>query len=780
MSSDTTVCDHTALNAERILVVTSELPPGPGGIGAHAFDLAAALAVQGRTVSLLGAQHYVSDADRDRFNEASPVTITTFADRGDPARTAAARHRQFLAALDSKRPHVVVASGGRVLWLAASACARRQVPFVAVVHGSELGGPKWQQTLTRWALNRSAVVLAVSNFTARLTEALGVPPSRIEVIHNGADGARFRPDPAEGDAFRQRHGLGSGPIVLTVGNVTERKGQHQVVAALPMLARSVPDVTYVLVGRPTRGDEILQQAQALGMSGHVRVLGQLSADEVTAAHQAATVFAMTSTATAEGDVEGFGIAVLEAALSGVPAVVTRGTGAEEAVADGVTGLVTDPDPAAVATTLGTLLGDPKRRVDLGESALRQARQTGTWKARAEEYASVLDRLAGPPCPSVLVVSHTEHYRGNHGLVGFGPTVREIDQLASAAGEVVHVAPLHPGPPPGMALAYQARNVRLVPMPPAGGNASLRASLRAVMAWVQTLRREFARADLIHVRAPAGISFVALFMMTLRRNPRARWVKYAGNWKPDGPDPRSYQLQRWLLHRNLTRSMVTVNGRWPDQPRWVATFDNPTLTDEEIERGRLAAASRPLSGPARLVFAGRLETAKGADRVIEALLELVERGVDVHLDMVGDGSQRVVLERAAFRLSDRVTFHGWLGRQDLDLLLSKGTLLLLPSQSEGFPKVVAEAMAFGCVPLTTDVSGIRRLFEETGAGRVLEPGERLDHAVEALLTDPALPAMAANGVAAAPRFSYATYLDRLRSLDAAHWHIGLKRDSETRG
>ncbi len=41
-------------------------------------------------------------------------------------------------------------------------------------------------------------------------------------------------------------------------------------------------------------------------------------------------------------------------------------------------------------------------------------------------------------------------------------------------------------------------------------------------------------------------------------------------------------------------------------------------------------------------------------------------------------------------------------------------------------------------------------------------------------------MAANGVAAAPRFSYATYLDRLRSLDAAHWHIGLKRDSETRG
>ena len=223
----------------------------------------------------------------------------------------------------------------------------------------------------------------MSQFTANLTADLGIPAARIDVIHNGADGNRFRPDPSAGKAFRDRHDLGKGPLILTVGNVTARKGQHQVVTALPRVLESVA-ARYVVVGRPTEGDALgdalVNQARSLGVDHAVKILGQLSADEVAQAHQAADVFAMTSTATPSGDVEGYGIAVVEAALSGVPAVVTRGTGAEEAVEHRVTGLAVEPNPNAIAEALSSLLIDEGRLHDMGGP-------NGTRSRRAQMHSS---------------------------------------------------------------------------------------------------------------------------------------------------------------------------------------------------------------------------------------------------------------------------------------------------------------------------------------------------------------------------------------------------------
>lgn len=765
----------TPVGARRVLVVASELPPGPGGIGAHAYSVAAELQRQGREVTLVGCQHYVDEAARASFNDLSPVCIVTLPDRRDPVRTAAARTRVIRRVIQQSRPDVVVASGGRILWLVAPIARREGVPFVAVAHGSELGWSGWKRRLTRRAFDVAAEVIAVSEFTAGLTRDLGVRRP-IAVIPNGADADRFAPSVERRERFRSKHGLGERPVVLTVGNVTERKGQHRVVEALPRLVVDVPDVAYVVVGLPTDEDALRHRAEILGVADHLVVVGKVEPDEVVDAHAAADVFAMTSTSTGDGDVEGYGIAVVEAALSGVPAVVTKGTGAEEAVVHGLTGLAVADEPIEIAGALGDLLRDPQRRAAMGVAAERAARASGSWCQRAVGYGEVIDRAVAGGRPRIVVVSHTEHWRAADGsVVGFGATTRELDQLATLASELVHVAPLLDGPPPGMALPSKAPNLRLVLVPSAGGHglAAKAGALMTVPRWVQIINRELRHADVAHVRCPAGISMVALAVLLVRRRPRDRWVKYAGNWMPAERDAATYRLQRWWLRRGLARAAVTVNGQWPGQPKWVHTFDNPTLTEEELQSGRDAANAKAPGPPWRVVFCGRLERAKGADVAVDTVLELRRRGLDVSLDLIGDGPLRPwVEERITGDAGGCITLHGWLRRDELEEYLARGHVFLLPTTaSEGFPKVIGEAMAFGCVPVVSPISSIGQVLGETGGAVLVEEGGSWVDAVEGVLDD-VWARLAGEGLSNVNRFSYDTYLSHVRSMAASQWSRAL--------
>jgi glycosyltransferase involved in cell wall biosynthesis len=247
------------------------------------------------------------------------------------------------------------------------------------------------------------------------------------------------------------------------------------------------------------------------------------------------------------------------------------------------------------------------------------------------------------------------------------------------------------------------------------------------------------------------------------------VKYAGNWRPTGPEPRTYTLQRWWLNRGLARAAVTVNGSWPDQPAWVHTFDNPTLTAEEVAHGRRAAASKAGPPPLRVVFAGRLNHAKGVEGAVEAVLALRARGASVTLDVVGDGPLRSWVEdRAASEDPGAVRLHGWLARTDLEAVLAGGHVFALPSTAEGFPKVVAEAMAFGCVPVTSGVGGLGQTLAETGGAVVVPDDGSWTDALEELVDDRRREDLARVGLGAVERFTYDAYLDHLRRMALTDW------------
>lgn len=763
--------------ARRVLIVSSELPPGPGGIGTHAHELARALHDRGEVVRVLGCQHYVDVHEAEAFNESSAVSIGRLPDGATPWQTAIARSRMLRHEVRRFGPDVVIGSGGRVLWLAAARCWADRVPWIAVVHGTELGGPVASARLTRFAIERADAVVAVSEFTRRRLVDVGVRGGdRALVITNGADSARFGVDLAAGDRFREQHGLGDRPVVLTVGNVSERKGQQAVVRALVHLVDRVPSVRYVVVGRGQEAASLRALAERLGVAEHLVMTGQVPAEDLRGAYNAGDVFAMTSVNTDAGDVEGFGIAVLEAALCATPSVVSSGTGAEETVVDGTTGIVCRADdPRDVADALVRLLDQPVERDRMGRLARERALASGTWAHRVDRYRDAIERVAGPAAgaglPRMVVVSHTPHHRRDGVAVGFGPTVREIDHLATLCAELVHIAPLYDGPAPDSAIPSGAPNVTYVPVAATGGGtfAQRVRALSAVPSWARTIDRELARAEIAHVRLPAGIAMVALVVLALRRQPPKRWFKFAGNWQPAGDSSGAYWFQRWWLRHDLSRGEVTVNGRWPGQPAWVHTFENPTLTADEVEAGERAAREKSSPPPYRVAFVGRVEEAKGASIVIEAVHHLVGSGVDVVADLVGDGPIRGQLAQRSreLRIDDRVTFHGWLDRRGVESVLADAHVLLLPSRaSEGFPKVLAEALAFGAVPVTSRVSGVGRFFDEIGlASSIDEPtAASVTSFLADLFADPReLERRRSIGLEHVDRFTYARHLDRVRSL-----------------
>jgi len=380
---------------------------------------------------------------------------------------------------------------------------------------------------------------------------------------------------------------------------------------------------------------------------------------------------------------------------------------------------------------------------------------------------------------LLIISHTPHYRAAGQLVGWGPTVRELDHLAELFDEVVHVAPLYDEAAPGSALAYTAPRLRLRVVAPAGGE-TWRAKLdvaRLYPAYAAAIHDEMSRADAVHVRCPANISLLALALLRAARRPGPRWVKYAGNWQPEGAEPWSYAVQRRWLAANAHRGVVTVNGRWPAQPPHVHTFHNPSLTEAELAVGRRAAAGKQLALPLELLFVGALNDAKGVGRVLQVALALRQRDVPYRLRLLGDGPDRPRYEAWAADNGLRdVVFHGWVPPQAVGRFNAAAHLILHPSQSEGWPKVLSEAMAYGVVPIASAVSSMPQILAATGAG-VACPVEDIDGVVAAIISYVNNPAewQAASraGVAAAPQFGYRAYQAAVADLFRRAWGIDLQ-------
>ena len=379
----------------RLLMISSEFPPGPGGIGNHAYHLALNLHRLGWDVIVQSPQDYAKDEEIARLKSKLPFKLMRAHSGRGRAREALSRIRVGSRLVKEQRPDCLLGTGLSGVWVAAALSALRHLPMMAIAHGSEFGTVGgFSGWLNRRAFERATMVVAVSQFTRGMVEKAGIRARQLTVIPNAAnceEGGLLSAQ--ERNSFRRKAGFDDIPLLLTVGHVSERKGQEVVIRALPLILQRVPRVQYLMIGLPTLEKRLRALAENLGVSEHVHFLGKVPDEEKRSWLNCCDVFLMTSRTLANGDCEGFGIAAIEAAMYGKPAVVSDSAGILEAIQDGVTGLaVPEGDSSATASAVVSLLGDRARCLAMGDAARVRALREQTWETCASKYDTLLRSL----------------------------------------------------------------------------------------------------------------------------------------------------------------------------------------------------------------------------------------------------------------------------------------------------------------------------------------------------------------------------------------------------
>lgn len=377
--------------AERptLLLLTRNFPPLQGGMERLNWHLAAELARDWRVMVL------APEGARDR----APGGVEV---RELPLRplwrflALACGHAVRLAR--NHEPRVVLAGSGLtapMAWLAARSSGARAVAYV---HGLDVVAPHpvYRLVWRPW-LKRMDRVIANSHATAALARQAGVAPERLAIVHPGVK----LPPPLDSEAraarraaFRTRHGFGPGPLMLSVGRMTARKGVLEFVRdVLPAVVAARPDATLAIVGdcprhalgaRAQAVEDILAVARSVGVGDRVRHLGSLTDDELEDAYVAADLHVFPVRPFA-ADPEGFGMVAIEAAAHGLATVAYATGGVTDAVAQGISGRLVPPNDAhGFARAVLALLDRP-----LPEAPMRAFAARFAWERFSSKVQEVL-------------------------------------------------------------------------------------------------------------------------------------------------------------------------------------------------------------------------------------------------------------------------------------------------------------------------------------------------------------------------------------------------------
>ena len=366
--------------------------------------------------------------------------------------------------------------------------------------------------------------------------------------------------------------------------------------------------------------------------------------------------------------------------------------------------------------------------------------------------------------TLLIISHTDHYynAAKHPC-GWTSTVKELDFLAQHVKRVIHLAVLHPHEnAPQSVSPYAAKNIDFVAMPRYGGS-GLRNKLRilgVIPGLLHTVSKLLRESDFFQFRAPTSIGVFLIPYLTYFSRAKG-WHKYAGNWMQPNM-PLSYKIQKWMLE-NMQKRPVTINGNWPGQKEHCHTFENPCLYEADLKTYQAETIHKSFEGPYEACFVGRLEDAKGVARILE-LMQIPGMPQKLkHIHLVGDGPKREAYEAIAQASPIRFIFHGFLSRDQVFNIYKQSHFFFLPSDSEGFPKVIAEAAAFGCLPVVSDVSSIGQYVHD-GNGFLwrMDEARFADYFSQINLEPAQLKKKQKNSYQLAEKFTFERYLEKLQS------------------
>jgi phosphatidyl-myo-inositol dimannoside synthase len=375
-----------------IAMFSCEFPPYPGGIATYASEIASALMRSGHRPVVFAPRYRTGN-----FQAPYPV-IRCFPESYTHAKLPWNASVVAVQLMRASFDTVMAVDLPSVLALAAVPTKARKI---AIVHGTDVKSRivgHINRYSPRSPFNAFQRVYANSAFTrdVMLSHNPLVTADKVRLAPLGVDEfwkRSFAPQLVD-DLLARFLTNSRQTIALSVARLEPRKGLIQAMEAIAALPKRVREsVTYIIAGRPVEeayADALRQTAGQI--DADIRILGEVTRDEIRALYQRADLFIHTATSD-RYRAEGFGLVLLEAAASGVPCIATRVDAIPEVVVDGVSGLLFDDgDVSGISGGMASLIRDTTLRARLSAGSRDHAARF-TWDRCAEIVAGDFDILS---------------------------------------------------------------------------------------------------------------------------------------------------------------------------------------------------------------------------------------------------------------------------------------------------------------------------------------------------------------------------------------------------
>ena len=332
----------------------------------------------------------------------------------------------------------------------------------------------------------------------------------------------------------------------------------------------------------------------------------------------------------------------------------------------------------------------------------------------------------------LLITHAVHKIKDKKIYAYEPYVREMNLWGEHLDEIIIIAPLSKEKVISIEVPYCHDNIRVVEIPNFDIT-SFKNIFRSILvipkvSWL--IYKAMKQADHIHLRCPGNVGLLGCLVQVLFPS-KPKTVKYAGNWDLNSKQPFSYRMQKWILSNTfLTRNCkVLVYGKWENQTKNIIPFFTASYHEKEI----ISILNKKLSTKIRCIFVGAFFEGKQPMLSVKVIEKLRSENYNVQLDMYGEGSEFKTIKTYVSQknLEGSIFLHGNQSKELVKEAYQKSHFLIFISKSEGWPKVVAEAMFWSCLPISSKVSCVAKMLGNGSRGTVITPNANSDEIVQIL-------------------------------------------------
>ncbi|WP_299060190.1 glycosyltransferase [uncultured Polaribacter sp.] len=332
-----------------------------------------------------------------------------------------------------------------------------------------------------------------------------------------------------------------------------------------------------------------------------------------------------------------------------------------------------------------------------------------------------------------IITHAIHKQHSDKIYAYEPYVREMNLWAKYVTEIKILSPISKEKQTAVETEYIGVKVKLEKIPSLHikNIAYVLHNILYIPLIFFKIIKFIKNVDHIHLRCPGNIGLLgALAQIFYPSKPKT--VKYAGNWDPNSKQPVSYKIQKWILSNTiLTKNCkVLVYGNWENQSKNIIPFFTASYYKGEVEN----VSKKELDATIKFIFVGSFSKGKQPLLSVKTVEKLLLKNFDVKLNMYGDGAEYSTLKKyiADKKLSNNIILHGNQPKETVKEAFKKSHFLIFISKSEGWPKVVAEAMFWRCLPISSRVSCVDYMLGNGKRGTIVPSNVREENLVKIIV------------------------------------------------